>query len=105
MNSRVLSQLHVHNLLHGDAAVGTVAFVVVDHCPDIANRVETLADCAQGGLHTHVREQMLMDQDQIGLEEIKTYMNNGKKPFDVLVIEEGDAVQVLAFDFSFLLQP
>ena len=104
-NSRVLCQLHVHNLLHGNAAVGAVTLVVVDHSPGIANRVKALADFSQGGLHAHVGEQILVYQNQVGMEDIKTDMDNGGKPFDVLVIKERDAVQVLAFDFSFLLQP
>ena len=82
-----------------------MTFVVVDGSSGIADRVETLTDCTQSGFHAHVREQLLMDQNQIRMEDIKTDMDNGKESFDVLVIEERDAVQVLTFDFSFLLQP
>ena len=70
----------------------------------MADRVEALANCAQSGFHAHVREQLFMDKSQVRMEYIKTDMDNGKEAPDVLVIEERDTIQVLTFDFSFLLQ-
>ena len=85
--------------------MGTKALVVVDGSSGIADRMEALTDCTQSGFHTHVREQLLVDQDQIRMEDIKADMDNGEESPDVLVIEERDTIQVLTFDFSFLLQP
>ena len=79
--------------------------VIVDGSSGIADRVEALANCAQSGFHAHVREQLFVDKSQVRMEYIKTDMDNGKEAPDVLVIEERDTIQVLTFDFSFLLQP
>ena len=70
----------------------------------IADRMEALTDCTQSGFHAHVKEQLLVDQDQVRMEYIKTDMDNGKEAPDTLMIEEGDTIQVLTLDFSFLLQ-
>ena len=78
-----------------------MAFVVVDDSSGIADRMEALTDCTQSGFHAHV----LMNQDQVRMEYIKADMDYGKESPDVLVIEERDTIQVLTFDFSFLLQP
>ena len=78
--------------------------VIVDGRSGIADRVEALANCAQSGFHTHVREQLFVDKSQVRMEYIKTDMDNGKEAPDTLLIEEGDIIQVLTLDFSFLLQ-
>ena len=82
-----------------------MAFVVVDGTSGIADGMEALTDCTQSGFHAHVREQLLVNQDQVRMEYIKADMDYGEESPDVLVIEERDTIQVLTFDFSFLLQP
>ena len=67
--------------------------------------MEALTDCTQSGFHSHVREQLLVNQDQVRMEYIKADMDYGEESPDVLVIKERDTIQVLTFDFSFLLQP
>ena len=61
--------------------MGAVTLVAVDHSPGIAKRVKALVDCSQGDLHAHVGEQILVYQNQVGMEDIKTDMDNGEKPF------------------------
>ena len=56
--------------------MGTVALVVVDCSSGIANRVEALTDCTQSGFHAHVGEQLLVDQDQVRMEYVKTDVDN-----------------------------
>ena len=67
--------------------------------------MEVLTDCTQSGFHSHVREQLLVNQDQVRMEYIKADMDYGEESPDVLVIEKRDKIQVLTFDLSFLLQP
>ena len=78
--------------------------MVVDGSSGIADRVEALSDCMQSGFHTHVREQLLVNQGQVGVEYVKTDMDNGEEALDALVIKERNTIQVLTLDFSFLLQ-
>ena len=64
--------------------MGAITLVVVDGSSGIADRVEALSDCMQSGFHTHVREQLLVNQGQVGVEYVKTDMDNGEEAPDAL---------------------
>ena len=99
-----LCELQLHRLLQDEAALGALPFEVCDGSSSISNGVESFLDSLQRGLYSHVRELLRMDVVKVRLEGWTCHRKHWQHLFDMNMIKERCAVDILGFNRSLLLE-